>query len=318
MDIVPFVMWLQHNSIAAGVRRVRADPGHHLLAGPQVPDRAARPHPARRRPLRSAAVPTKIEKDAVTGRETTGHEWDGVKELNTPLPKWWLYVFYATHRLGRGLVRAVSVGALGARLFPRRARLFAARRGGCRCARSGGAARQRDGQDQDAVVRRHPQGSAAHGRAPRRRDASPSPTTASPAMGRAAAGSRVIPRWRRAPGSGAARSTRSSRPSPMASAAAIPMRATAQMPRFGADGILKPAEIQQVADYVMTLYGHACRGQGRHARARRSSPTTVRSATATQGRAIARRARRGWRRRCICMATTVPSSWRRSPRRAWA
>jgi cytochrome c oxidase cbb3-type subunit 3 len=28
--------------------------------------------------------------------ETTGHEWDGVQELNKPLPKWWLYVFYAT------------------------------------------------------------------------------------------------------------------------------------------------------------------------------------------------------------------------------
>ncbi len=41
-------------------------------------------------------MPTKIEKDAVTGTETTGHEWDGIKELNTPLPKWWLYVFYAT------------------------------------------------------------------------------------------------------------------------------------------------------------------------------------------------------------------------------
>jgi cytochrome c oxidase cbb3-type subunit 3 len=40
-------------------------------------------------------VATKIEKDAVTGRETTGHEWDGRKELNTPLPKWWLYVFFA-------------------------------------------------------------------------------------------------------------------------------------------------------------------------------------------------------------------------------
>ena len=36
------------------------------------------------------------EIDPLTGLETTGHEWDGVKELNTPLPKWWLYVFYAT------------------------------------------------------------------------------------------------------------------------------------------------------------------------------------------------------------------------------
>lgn len=41
-------------------------------------------------------MPTKIEKDAITGTETTGHEWDGIRELNTPLPKWWVYVFYAT------------------------------------------------------------------------------------------------------------------------------------------------------------------------------------------------------------------------------
>ncbi len=36
------------------------------------------------------------EIDDVSGVETTGHEWDGLKELNNPLPKWWLYVFYAT------------------------------------------------------------------------------------------------------------------------------------------------------------------------------------------------------------------------------
>ncbi|OQW59975.1 MAG: cytochrome C oxidase Cbb3 [Proteobacteria bacterium HN_bin10] len=36
------------------------------------------------------------ERDAVSGTETTGHEWDGVKELDTPLPRWWLYIFYAT------------------------------------------------------------------------------------------------------------------------------------------------------------------------------------------------------------------------------
>ncbi len=41
-------------------------------------------------------MPTKIEKDTVSGQDTTGHEWDGLKELNTPLPKWWLYTFYAT------------------------------------------------------------------------------------------------------------------------------------------------------------------------------------------------------------------------------
>jgi len=36
------------------------------------------------------------EIDAVSGTPTTGHEWDGIKELNTPLPRWWLLTFYAT------------------------------------------------------------------------------------------------------------------------------------------------------------------------------------------------------------------------------
>lgn len=35
------------------------------------------------------------ELDHLSGQTTTGHEWDGLKELNTPLPKWWLWVFYA-------------------------------------------------------------------------------------------------------------------------------------------------------------------------------------------------------------------------------
>lgn len=39
---------------------------------------------------------SKREIDAVTGVETTGHEWDGIKELNKPLPRWWLLTFYAT------------------------------------------------------------------------------------------------------------------------------------------------------------------------------------------------------------------------------
>ena len=36
------------------------------------------------------------EFDSVTGRSTTGHEWDGIKELNTPLPRWWVISFYLT------------------------------------------------------------------------------------------------------------------------------------------------------------------------------------------------------------------------------
>ncbi len=37
---------------------------------------------------------TKREGD--TGPKTTGHAWDGIEELNTPLPRWWLWTFYAT------------------------------------------------------------------------------------------------------------------------------------------------------------------------------------------------------------------------------
>ena len=36
------------------------------------------------------------EVDALTGTATTGHSWDGIRELNTPLPRWWLWSFYLT------------------------------------------------------------------------------------------------------------------------------------------------------------------------------------------------------------------------------
>ena len=40
--------------------------------------------------------------DHVTGTDTTGHEWDGIKELNNPLPRWWLWTFYITIVWGIG------------------------------------------------------------------------------------------------------------------------------------------------------------------------------------------------------------------------
>ena len=32
--------------------------------------------------------------DSVSGTATTGHQWDDIKELNTPLPRWWVITFY--------------------------------------------------------------------------------------------------------------------------------------------------------------------------------------------------------------------------------
>lgn len=34
--------------------------------------------------------------DEPTGTPTVGHEWDGIEELDTPMPRWWLYMLYAT------------------------------------------------------------------------------------------------------------------------------------------------------------------------------------------------------------------------------
>jgi len=54
--------------------------------------------------------------------ETTGHSWDGIEELNTPLPRWWLWTFYATIIWGIGytiaypawpLVERATGGLLG-------------------------------------------------------------------------------------------------------------------------------------------------------------------------------------------------------------
>lgn len=60
--------------------------------------------------------------DPVTGTETTGHDWDGIQELNTPLPRWWLWTLYGTIVWGIGytiafpawpLIQGATAGLLG-------------------------------------------------------------------------------------------------------------------------------------------------------------------------------------------------------------
>lgn len=47
---------------------------------------------------------TEHEIDDVSGTRTTGHEWDGIRELDTPMPRWWLWTFYATILFSIGYV----------------------------------------------------------------------------------------------------------------------------------------------------------------------------------------------------------------------
>src|SRR3982750_4722607 len=60
--------------------------------------------------------------DDVTGTQTTGHDWDGITELNTPLPRWWLWPFYASIFFAIGytifypawpLISSATTGVLG-------------------------------------------------------------------------------------------------------------------------------------------------------------------------------------------------------------
>ena len=60
--------------------------------------------------------------DDVTGTDTTGHSWDGIKELNNPLPRWWLWSFYACIIWGIGysiaypawpMISGATAGVLG-------------------------------------------------------------------------------------------------------------------------------------------------------------------------------------------------------------
>src|SRR5437868_1202099 len=42
------------------------------------------------------------QRDPLTGQATTGHEWDGIQELKTPIPTWWLVTFVVTWVLSVG------------------------------------------------------------------------------------------------------------------------------------------------------------------------------------------------------------------------
>ena len=66
--------------------------------------------------------PYRGDVDQASGTATTGHEWDGIRELNTPMPRWWLWVFYATQVFALGyillypaipLLKGATIGLLG-------------------------------------------------------------------------------------------------------------------------------------------------------------------------------------------------------------
>lgn len=199
-------------------------------------------------------MPTKIEKDVVTGTNTTGHEWDGLKELNTPLPKWWLYVLYAT----------IAWSAVWFVLYPSvpgvtgyfHGVLGYSQRSAVNAEVRAIEAERADTMDKIkalsfAEIRKDPQLMAAAETAGRIAFAN----NCQPCHGAGGGGQPGYPAlaaggWIWGGSLDAIEQT-----------IAYGIRSgddkarDSQMLRFGADGILKPDEIQNVADYVMTLYG---------------------------------------------------------------
>ena len=199
-------------------------------------------------------MPTKIEKDDASGRMTTGHEWDGVKELNRSLPRWWLYTYYAT----------VAWAAIYVVLYPAIPGITGYFHGVIGYS-------QRDAVEADvAAVEKQRAGAMERIKALSFADIRKDPRL----LAVAATAGRITFAENCQPCHGAGGGGNPGYPALAAgnwlwggSLDAIQQSITqgirgagpdarqSVMPRFGADGMLKPAELQAVADYVMTLYG---------------------------------------------------------------
>ncbi len=201
-------------------------------------------------------MPTKIEKDALTGTDTTGHEWDGIKELNTPLPKWWLYVFYATIVWSVGYyVLYPSWPTLGSHLpgiagYWSRAEVTQqlaalAEQRAPFVRRIQAASLEQIRSDQALFTYALVGGKAAFG------------DNCAPCHGPGGAGAKGFPnladdKWLWGGDLAAIHRTIQ-----FGIRNAHPDSRQSQMPRFGADGILTPPQINDVAEYVLSLRGQS-------------------------------------------------------------
>ena len=198
------------------------------------------------------------EIDELSGTETTGHEWDGIKELNTPLPRWWLWTFYGSHRLGDRLCRSC---------IPAMPLIGGATPRACSAGRAAASStsrwtRPQCGAQADLVARSptdvadiiaNPELAAL--RPCGRRVAVQGELHPVPRLGRRRVRP-AIPTSTTTTGSGAARRRRSTRRSRTAPATqADEDTRTSEMPAFGEDAFLDRDQIDEVAGYVLSLSG---------------------------------------------------------------
>jgi cytochrome c oxidase cbb3-type subunit 3 len=206
-------------------------------------------------------VPTKIEKDAISGQDTTGHEWDGVKELNTPTPKWWLYVFMACIVWAFGLFVLYPSIPYGTGYF--HGLLGYSQRASVDAAVGKLVAQRKESMDKIATmsfdaIKSDPalmEVALTSGRITFAENCQPCHGAGgggSPGYPALAAGAWIWGGTLSDIQQTITHGIRSTDPDARQSA----------MPRFGVDGTLKPAEVEAVADYVWeTFYAHPATGQ---------------------------------------------------------
>ena len=148
------------------------------------------------------------EIDDVSGVETTGHEWDGIKELNNPLPRWWLWTFYATIIWSIGYTIAYPAWPG----LPVRRRACSAGRAAPTCIRMSPPPRRRRRSSSTSSRRptfRKSRPTPIWCSSPRLAALRPTRSIANSATGRVRPAARAIRTSMTMPGSGAARSTTS-------------------------------------------------------------------------------------------------------------
>lgn len=217
--------------------------------------------------------------DEATGTETVGHEWDGIEELDTPMPRWWLITLYATILFAIGytilfpawpMLHRASAGVLGwssQKQLAQEMQADAARKAPIRLAIARTPVEKL--ADDPALLRAAEEGGRAAFR-----------VNCIQCHGTGAAGSKGYPNlndddwlWGgdiktihqtilhgiRQPGDPATRMS--------------------QMPAFGRDGILKPEEIQDVVSFVRVI-SHQ---EGASASARRGATLFANNCAACHG-----------------------------------
>jgi len=199
-------------------------------------------------------MPTKIEKDAITGTQTTGHEWDGIKELDTPLPRWWLWTFYVCIAFAVGYwilypawptLHSYTKGILGWSQYQRLADQIheADQAKAAYLDKIKSASLEQIIADKELLDFAEAGGRAAFA------------DNCTPCHGAGGAGGKGYPNLADDDWLWGGKIEQIYTTIQFGARSGHPKTHSTDMPRFGADGILKPAEISDVADYVLSLSG---------------------------------------------------------------